>query len=149
MCCFLLLRPTPRSSEGGWRDRCWRGAPSVVPKTDISTTRVAACFNMIHSVLLLNKALKAFVRVYDGVDLTWRITDDNWEALAEMEAVAKVITDVTTRVQTENSQMGAMGHLIHLRLLEQLRSSELLVLDLDNISKTEQPRKPRQYLTPP
>lgn len=114
-----------------------------MPKTDISTTRVAGRFNMIHSVLLLNKALKAFVRVYDGDDLTWTLTDENWEALAEMEAVVKVITDVTTRVQAENSQMGAMGHLIHLRLLEQLRGSELLVLDLDNISKTVQPRKPR------
>ena len=35
-------------------------APKISPKTDISTTRIAARYGMVHSVLLLNQALKKY-----------------------------------------------------------------------------------------
>lgn len=137
-CAVYFSYSTRRSRLVGYGATVDGGVPDIVPKTDISTTRVAARHSMIKSVLLLNKGMRAFASANPDVD--WGFSEAEWQALAEMEAVVKVITDVTTIVQTENSQMGAMGHLIHLRLLEQLRCAQLPVLDLANITSGQQPR---------
>jgi len=50
--------------------------------------------------------------------------------------VVKVITEVTTMVQTETSQMGAMAYVLHNRLVQQLRSDSFPVLDLGKITKS-------------
>ena len=52
---------------------------------------------MNESVLLLNLGLRRYA-TQEPVD--WAFTDAEWKALAEMEAVVKVITDTTTLVQT-------------------------------------------------
>lgn len=108
--------------------------PDVVPKTDLSTTRVAARYKMVHSLLTLNRPIRKYAQESDDVD--WEFTDDEWTALAEMEAVVKVSTEVTTMVQTETSQMGAMAYVLHNRLVQQLRSDSFPVLDLGKIAKS-------------
>ena len=116
------------------------GCPNIVPKTDISTTRVAARHSMIVSVLLLNRALRRYA---DAFDPGWKLTIEEWRTLAEMEAVLQTITTVTTLVQSERAQMGAMGYLIHVRLMERLRGTEFAVYDLDAITATARPRRPK------
>ena len=119
------------------------GVPNVVRKTNICTTRVAARHKTLRSILLLNRVLKHYARLNpDDSDVKgWAMTAEEWAAVAEMEAVTKVVTDTTTLVQTEKAQMGAMGYVIHCELLKRLRSNQFEVLDLDNITEQERPRR--------
>jgi hypothetical protein len=118
------------------------GVPNVDPKTNICTTRVAARHTTLRSILLLNRVLKHYASVNpnDSDVEGWAMTSEEWAAVAEMEAVTKVITDTTSLVQTENAQMGAMGYVIHCELLKRLRSDRFEVLDLDHITQHEQRR---------
>ena len=72
------------------------------------------------------------------------LNTNEWQQLAEMEAVAKVITDVTTLVQTEACQMGAMGYALHCRLLDSLRQPAFDVLDLASITADNSRHPPRK-----
>ncbi len=119
------------------------GVPNVVPKTNICTTRVAARHTTLRSILLLNRVLQHYASVNpnDSDVKSWAMTPEEWAAVAEMEAVTKVITDTTTLVQTEKAQMGAMGYVIHCELLKRLRSDRFEVLDLDRITEHEQRRR--------
>lgn len=118
------------------------GVPNIVPKTNICTTRIAARHTTINSVLLLNRVLKHYVSLNptDPDVQKWAMTSEEWSALAEMEAVTKVVTDTTTLAQTENAQMGAMGYVIHCELLKRLRSDQFEVLNLAHIKKDRQER---------
>ena len=127
------------------------GSPNIVPKTNICTTRVAARHRMIESVLLLNRAIRNLIRSSGGTapwqssggTAPWQLTDEEWNALAEMEAIIRIVTTTTSLVQTETSQMGGMGVLLHEHLLRQLRGTEIQVLDLNRITATDRPLKTR------
>ena len=65
---------------------------------------------------------------------SWDITRDEWEALAEVEAVLHIVKKFTTIVQTEKHFMAGLGHYVRDNLFEQLRAPTISVVDLDNIT---------------
>eukprot|EP00750_Incisomonas_marina_P010411 INCI16270.5.p1 GENE.INCI16270.5~~INCI16270.5.p1 ORF type:complete len:419 (-),score=49.02 INCI16270.5:939-2195(-) len=117
------------------------GCPNILPTTDLSTSRVAARHNMVVSVLRLNRGLQRYAK---AVNPGWKMGHDEWATLAEMEGVVKTITDVTTIAQSEKAQMGAMGHLARLRLMERLRGGHVSVYRWQAITSCQTPK----YLKP-
>ena len=132
-CAKYFSYSTRRSMIIGKASMIEGGCPKVVPKTDISTTRVAARYRMLLSILQLNKALRDFTSFPNS---TWELSEDDWDSLAEMEAIVRLITETTTMVQTESCQMGAMTHLLHSKLLERLRATNFYLLDLQAITES-------------
>ena len=68
----------------------------------------------IHSVLRLNRGLKAYATIYAGdrQKLTYNIQGDQWDSLAEIEAILQIVHFATTIVQTEQFMMGGLGFVI-------------------------------------
>jgi len=118
------------------------GCANVRLKTDLNKTRVAARYGLIYSVLRMSKVLKLFAVANPSV--TWKLTDLEWETVAEIEAVLRISGEVTTIVQTEQHYMGALGRCIHVDMLQKYRAEKLWVIDLENVSSSNVlPRKPK------
>ncbi|KAJ1449317.1 hypothetical protein M885DRAFT_590501 [Pelagophyceae sp. CCMP2097] len=118
------------------------GSPNVRLKTDLNKTRIAARYRLIYSVLRMSKALKLFAVANPSVK--WKLTEEEWEATAEIEAVLRISGEVTATVQTETHYMGALGRCIHVDMLDKYHAESLLVIDLENLSSSNVlPRKPK------
>ncbi|KAJ1450411.1 hypothetical protein M885DRAFT_621721 [Pelagophyceae sp. CCMP2097] len=90
----------------------------------------------------MSKVLKLFAVANPSV--TWKLTDLEWETVAEIEAVLRISGEVTTIVQTEQHYMGALGRCIHVDMLQKYRAEKLWVIDLENVSSSNVlPRKPK------
>lgn len=64
----------------------------------------------------------------------WAMTDEQWQELAEVEAVLDIVKFYTTAVQYERRPMAALGHPLRSRLLKQLRADAIPVVDLNNVT---------------
>ena len=101
----------------------------------------------LHLSLLWNKAVKKVISSPEAASANAAAVRDfqslDWQAALELEAVFDMISSVTSRWADDETQMGAMEHLAHRSLLRALRSTELMVLDLDAITQANPtPRKP-------
>ncbi|KAJ1447811.1 hypothetical protein M885DRAFT_541379 [Pelagophyceae sp. CCMP2097] len=118
------------------------GCANVRLKTDLNKTRVAARYALIYSVLRMSKVLKLFAVANPSV--TWKLTDLEWEMVAEIEAVLRISGEVATILQTEQHYMGALGRCILVDMLQKYRAEKLWVIDLENVpSSNVLPRKPK------
>ena len=106
----------------------------IRPKTELSTTRIAARHGMIKSLIRLNGVLRLYQVKYRAT-VDWDLSDDDWTALAEIEAVLEVIASATTLIQTEKYPMAALDPLIKHNVLQKLRGPSLDVIDLNNAHK--------------
>jgi hypothetical protein len=126
------------------------GLAEVNFKTDLNGTRVAAKHILLVSVLRLNKGLKLYSLQNKP---TWKLSEEEWETLAEFEGVLRISARRSTAVQSETNFMGAMGRLLHTEMLAEYEHDSLSVLDLSAINATHTmknlPRidKPMENLT--
>ena len=109
--------------------------PNVTTKTDINHTRVAARYNMLHSILRLYNGLKNYA---EKNHTNWELTDSEWQTIVEMEAVLRVIKDFSTIVQSEQFCLGGLGFIIRRNLLKSVRADSFDVIDLSNISPSKE-----------
>lgn len=72
---------------------------------------------------------------------SWTLTMAEWQQLAEVEAVMRIVQFYTTAVQHEKVPMAALGHELRTRLLRELRADAISVIDLPNV--TDSPIVPR------
>lgn len=69
-------------------------------------------------------------------------TAGEWQAVAEVEAVLRIVQFHTTIVQTEKRPMAAFANIVRRNLLTQLRAKSLSVIDVVNVSSS--PKVPRK-----
>lgn len=117
--------------------------PKIRPQTDICQTRVAARYYCIQSVLPLVNGFKGFASsASPQIATRLSMADEDWESLAEIEAVLSVLHKVTTIVQNETLHMGSLLYSIRVNLMETLRAKQFELIDLKNMSaKLPIPRK--------
>ena len=110
------------------------GVPNVRIKTDLCKTRVAARRSVIYSMLRLNKALKLYMSNHKP---DWALNDEQWEAIAEFEAVMAISVGVSVVVQTETLFMGALGRVLQERMMSKYKRPELDVFDLSKVTEAQ------------
>jgi hypothetical protein len=71
-------------------------------------------------VLRLNKGLKLWQIQHSPV---WKLADEEWTSLAEIEAVLNISARTTVLVQTEKLFMGAMGPVLYVKMMEDAQVS--------------------------
>lgn len=89
------------------------GVRSIKPRLDVNGTRVGAKFNLLHSVLILEKALRQY-DLDQGPGSITLPTEAEWQALREMEAILSVTQQLCMFAQTEMYVMScqALGPLV-------------------------------------
>ena len=73
--------------------------PHVKTKTNISTTRISAVSNNIKRNVVLMQPLKLYS--YANPDLNLGLTEEEWKATIEIEAIGEVVGKVVKNVQNE------------------------------------------------
>jgi hypothetical protein len=96
--------------------------------------------NARYSLLRLNRALSLYAAAERPVP-RWRLSEDEWVQLAELEAVMNLCKDATTLVQTERYAMAALDWLIKQRVLDSFRADHLMVVDLLDAGETTDMRR--------
>ena len=116
-------------------------APKIRIKVDLNTTRVSARLNLIFTTLRMHKVIKMYSALYPG-SRPARLTDADFQTLAEIEAIMHASADVAVLVQTERFYVKAIGWPLQMRMFERLRASTLEVIRLSAI--TASPRLDRR-----
>ena len=104
---------------------------------DLNTTRVAARYGLLTSVIRLNKGLSLYGKVHNK---DWQLDDQEWESVVEFHAILGIGKWFTTFVQHERSMTTAFSVPMKRKLLEQLRGESIQVVDLDKV--TDAPKLP-------
>jgi hypothetical protein len=95
------------------------GAPRLKFKTDLNGTRVAAKHMLLYSFLRMNKLLKLWMIAENP---SWKLTEEEWETLTEMEGILRISAWASTIVQYEKIFLGAMNSVIHKKMLDDYRA---------------------------
>mmetsp|Transcript_3136 Transcript_3136/g.9567 ORF Transcript_3136/g.9567 Transcript_3136/m.9567 type:complete len:534 (-) Transcript_3136:88-1689(-) len=104
---------------------------SIKPRLDVNGTRVGAKFNLLHSIVVLEKALRQYKLDNAGFSIP---TDIEWDGLREMEAVLAVTQQLCLFAQTEKYFMAAMGPLVLNTVHKGLFAGGLEVIDPRSIT---------------
>jgi hypothetical protein len=76
------------------------------------------------------------------------ISRDEWDSLAEIEAILNIVHQYTTVVQTEKRPMAAFSYELRRKMVADLRAPYLAVVDLDQITAdTTQSALPRRQVS--
>ena len=84
---------------------------------NFNTTRVAAVHLLIFSVLRMHPVLVVYARTYPR---TISISDEQWLALAQTDAILSVLSKLTTLAQTEKLMVGVYGTVVLFQLVLEL-----------------------------
>mmetsp|Transcript_17226 Transcript_17226/g.55920 ORF Transcript_17226/g.55920 Transcript_17226/m.55920 type:complete len:852 (-) Transcript_17226:375-2930(-) len=115
--------------------------PEIRLKLDLNETRVTARHSLLHSELRLNRALKCYQLQHAKVP--WKVTEKDWEHIAEFEAVMRITDTPTKLVQSESLYLGACAAALKIDMIAKLGDdAELQVVQLENVTK--EPKMPRE-----
>lgn len=83
-------------------------APKIRIAVDLNTTRVSSRLNLIFTMLRMHKVVKMYSALNPG-SRPAKLTDVDYQALAEIEAIMRASADVALLVQTERFYVKAIG----------------------------------------
>jgi len=106
--------------------------PLIKFQLDLNGTRIAAEFNLLHSCVRLHKALRLYAMHNPGA--LPAISDDDWRAASEFEAVLHATSLITKLAQHEKLYNAAYGPLIKILCYNALTSQHLLVVSLSDVT---------------
>jgi hypothetical protein len=82
--------------------------PGIKVQIDLNGTRVAAKHGLVFSLLRLSRALKVYAITKEAeIKSVWSFSNEDWETLAEFEAVLNVTKMTTSMAQYEKLYTGA------------------------------------------
>jgi hypothetical protein len=113
------------------------GVPDIKIQVDYNTTRIAAVHGLLYSELRLNRGLRMYeLQLNPG----WGFKDEDWQGVAEFEAVLECTRVTSTLAQKESGYNGAFTPLIKSLALSKLRADEVFVIDMPKV--TASPKVP-------
>ena len=116
--------------------------PKIKIQVDHNGTRVAASHNLLISCLRLSRGLKLWYGAKASeLALQWTSTVEDWQVMAEAEAVLNITKVSTTLAQHEGLYTGAFAGLVKGTVMTALRAPTIAVIDLDQV--TTAPKLPR------
>lgn len=105
-------------------------SPSIRIKVDYNTTRIASVHGLLHSLLRLNRPLKAYDAQYSP---KWDFKGEDWTVAAEFEAVLNATRITSTLAQIEKDYMASFTMLIKSLCLKKLKADTLEVIDIEKV----------------
>ena len=106
------------------------GFATIRIKVDLNETRVSAVYFLLLSEIRLNKPLQAYAAMNE---VTWKLTLEEWQSVAEIESILGISATHATFVQNEKRCTAAFGVPMKQRLLDSLRSKCLSVVSLKDV----------------
>lgn len=118
------------------RDACVKaGVRPIKPRLDVNGTRIGAKFNLVHSIITLEKGLRQFdIDHPKTISIPSRRT---WDGLREIEAVLSITQQLCLFAQTEKYFMAAMGPQILAAVHEGLFADCIEVIDTGSITQNK------------
>jgi len=114
------------------------GVPNIKIQVDYNTTRIAAVHGLLYSELRLNRGLRQYELQFNP---GWPFKAEDWQGVAEFEAVLNCTKVTSTLAQREQGFMGAYTPLIKSLALTKLRADVVYVIDMPNVRAS--PNVPR------
>jgi hypothetical protein len=114
------------------------GVPKIKIQVDYNTTRIAAVHGLLYSELRLNRGLRQYELQFNP---GWSFKAEDWQGVAEFEAVLNCTKVTSTLAQREKGFMGAYTPLIKSLALTKLRADVVYVIDMPNVRAS--PNVPR------
>lgn len=100
--------------------------PRVRFQLDLNGTRVAAQHGLLLSSIRLNRSVKVYAAQSNP---TWALSGEQWQSMAEIEAVLDITRTMSTLAQSESSFLGAYGPVLKAMTMLRLRKPEIMVID--------------------